>query len=395
MAVKYDTKLEWWKGNCSTSFCMAGGGLSEQPSSESLQSARKAGLRYVDDRQPGIRRIRRGRGFTYVDTHGRFIRDRRKLKHIASLVIPPAWQRVWICPQSCGHIQAIGWDSKGRKQYRYHAEYRAVRDRNKFDRMIAFGTVLALMRGRIARDLRRPGLPREKVLAAAVRLLQTTYVRVGNTEYEKQNGSYGLTTLRNKHVRLERGTLCLDFKGKSGLRHVIEVHDRRLARVVCQCQDLPGYRLFEYLDDQGVVCTVDSGDINDYVRQVTGQEFTAKDFRTWAGTFLATRAFADLGPAANQRELKTKVAAAVKRVSEQLGNRPATCRKYYIHPAIFDAYSDNSLFEVMREGIEQQRAYGGRGLQAEEYSVMVVIAKHLEKRTSAIHGGAVRKTKAA
>ena len=369
---------------------MAGGGLSEPPSAESLETARKAGLRYVDDRQSGIRRIRRGRGFAYLDTHGRIIRDHRKLRHIASLVIPPAWQRVWICPQSCGHIQAIGWDSKGRKQYRYHAEYRAVRDRNKFDRMIAFGTVLALIRRQVARDLRRPGLPREKVLAAAVRLLETTYVRIGNTEYEKQNGSYGLTTLRNKHVRLGRGKLCLDFKGKSGLRHVIEVHDRRLACVVRQCQELPGYRLFEYLDDRGAVCAVDSGDINDYVRQVTGQEFTAKDFRTWAGTLLATRAFADLGPAANPRDEKKKVVAAVKRVSEQLGNRPATCRKYYIHPAIFDAYSDNSLFDVMREGAEQQRAYGGRGLQPEEYSVMVMIARHLEKRIPSIRGGAAR-----
>ncbi len=369
---------------------MVGGGFSEPPSSESLQSAREAGLRYVDFRQPGIRRVRRGRGFVYLDTQHRIIRDRRKLRHIASLVIPPAWRDVWICPQSCGHIQAVGWDSKGRKQYRYHASFRAVRDRNKFDRMIAFGTVLALLRRRVARDLKLPGLPREKVLAAAVRLLETTYVRIGNTEYEKQNGSYGLTTLRNRHVRLNRDVLRLEFKGKSGLHHVIEVHDPHLARVVRQCQELPGYRLFEYIDEQGAVCTVDSGDINDYVRQVTGQEFTAKDFRTWAGTLLATRALADLGPAASQSEQKAKMATAVKQVAERLGNRPATCRKYYIHPAILDSFSDNSLFDVMREGVEQHRAYRGRGLRPEEYSVMVLITKYLEKRIPAIHAGAVR-----
>ncbi|HLK51262.1 MAG TPA: hypothetical protein VKT49_24140 [Bryobacteraceae bacterium] len=358
-------------------------GCAGEPSTDSLESARAAGLRYVDNREPGIYRLRCGRGFRYVSANRRVIRDRHQLQRIKSLAIPPAWRDVWICGASCGHIQAIGWDAKGRKQYRYHSLYREVRDQNKFSRMIAFGTVLAVIRKRVARDLRRSGLPREKVLAAVVRLLETTYIRVGNAEYEKENGSFGLTTLRNRHVRMSRGALQFDFTGKSGLRHFIELHDRRLARVVRECQELPGYRLFQYLDEEGSPCQIDSEDINNYLREITGQEFTAKDFRTWAGTVLAARTLAEIGPARNQKEQKTKTLAAVKLVAQQLGNRPATCRKYYIHPAILGAYADGSLFQAMRQGSEQQQAYNGSGLRAEEYCVMVLIAKHLEKAAAA------------
>jgi DNA topoisomerase I len=356
-----------------------------ESSTDYLESARLAGLRYVDDRGPGIRRLRCGRGFRYLGPQGRSIAAKHELQRIRSLAIPPAWNDVWICPASCGHIQAVGWDAKGRKQYRYHTRYREVRDQDKFGRMIAFGTVLAVIRKRVARDLRRSGLPREKVLAAVVRLLETTYIRVGNTEYEKQNGSFGLTTMRNRHVRMSRDTLRFDFKGKSGLHHFIELHDRALAHVVRECQELPGYRLFQYVDKDGTICTVDSGDINNYLREITGQEFTAKDFRTWAGTVLATRALAEAGPHFNQKDEKGKTVEAVKQVARQLGNRPATCRKYYIHPAILDAYSDGSLFDVMRQGIAQQQAYKGRGLRPEEYSVMVLITKYLEKKQHRAH----------
>ena len=344
----------------------------------SIENARAAGLRYVSDREPGIVRRRAGRGFGYFGPDSRRIADRHQLERIRALVIPPAWNRVWICPSERGHIQAVGWDAKGRKQYRYHALYRKIRDQDKFGRMIAFGTLLSLIRKRVRQDLRRPGLPRERVLAAVVRLLETTAIRVGNTEYARENGSFGLTTLRNRHVKISGGVMRFEFKGKSGLRHQIKLSDSTLARIVRQCQELPGYRLFQYVDEEGRLANVESGDVNEYLRSITGQEFTAKDFRTWVGTVLAARELAAAGPHRNQRDEKAKIVAAVKRVAAQLGNRPATCRKYYIHPAIMDAYADGSLFAVMRQGEEQQEAYRGRGLRPEEYSVMVLIAKHLE-----------------
>jgi len=346
---------------------------------ESQEAARAAGLRYVYDRGPGIHRVRCGRGFRYVDARSHTIRDRQELQRIKSLAIPPAWTKVWICQSRLGHIQAVGWDAKGRKQYRYHALYREIRDRDKFGKMLAFGAVLALIRKRVARDLRRSGLPREKVLAAVVRLLETTYIRVGNDEYAKENGSYGLTTLRNRHLRMSGETLCFDFKGKSGLRHFIELTDPTLARILHECQELPGYRLFQYLDEEGSPCNIDSEDVNQYLRDITGQEFSAKDFRTWAGTVLAARELVATGQQSNQRDGKKKVVAAIKSVARKLGNRPATCRKYYIHPAIVDAYSTGALFDVMQQGAEQQQAYHGRGLRAEEYSVMVLITRYIER----------------
>lgn len=349
----------------------------------SLEAAKAAGLRYVDGTGPGIERRRCGRGFVYVGPDRRAIRDRRQLERIRSLAIPPAWARVWICPTSAGHIQAVGWDAKGRKQYRYHAQFREVRDRNKFGRMIAFGTVLAVIRKRVRRDLRRSGLPREKVLAAVVRLLETTCIRVGNDEYARENDSFGLTTLRNRHVRSSGARLRFRFKGKSGLWHFIELNDRTISRIVRQCQELPGYRLFQYIDGDGTLCNVDSEDVNNYLREITRQDFSAKDFRTWSGTVLAARELVAAGPSRSEREAKHKVVEATRRVAQRLGNRPATCRKYYIHPAIIDAYSDHSLFETVRQGEEQDEAYNGRGLSPEEYAVMVLITKYLEKTTTA------------
>lgn len=346
--------------------------------SASLEAAKAAGLRYVEDSAPGIQRRRCGRGFVYVGPNGTAIRDPEELKRIRSLVIPPAWTRVWICNSRWGHIQAIGYDARGRKQYRYHALFRRVRDEDKFSRLVAFGTSLALIRKRVRRDLRRSGLPREKVLAAVVRLLETTCIRIGNDEYARENSSFGLVTLRNHHVKTSGETLRFRFRGKSGVYRTIEMDDRTLSRIVSQCQDLPGYRLFQYVDAEGAARDLDSGEVNQYLREITGQDFTAKDFRTWVGTVLASRELIAVGPGRTEREKKSKIVSAVKRVAGHLGNRPATCRKYYIHPAILEAYSDGSLFPVMRQGIEEEQAYQGRGLSAEEYSVMVLVTKYLE-----------------
>jgi DNA topoisomerase I len=346
-------------------------------------AAEEAGLRYVTGDGPCLRRIRHGSYFRYVGTNGRPLHDAKDLERIRSLVIPPAWGDVWICPSVNGHLQAVGRDARGRKQYRYHSRYRAHRDEVKFSRMIAFGTVLALMRRRIERDLRRHGLPREKVLAVVVKLLETTYIRVGNDEYARDNESFGLTTMKNRHVHIAGAQLQFQFRGKSRQQHLVALTDRRLARIVKQCRDLPGYELFQYMDPNGATHRIDSGDVNAYIRRLTGQDFTAKDFRTWAGTLLAVRELDAIGPTDSATATKKAIVGVVKTIARQLGNRPVTCRKYYVHPAIFDAYSDGSLFETMTQGREQQAAYEGRGLRAEEYSVMVIIAKHQERLAKA------------
>jgi DNA topoisomerase I len=341
-----------------------------------LESAQEAGLRYVTLGERCIRRVRSGKGFRYFAPDGGPLRDTKALERIRKLVIPPAWQNVWICPSPNGHIQAIGWDGRGRKQYRYHEQYRAVRDEAKFSRMIAFGTVLAVIRKRVEGDLRRRGLPREKVLATVVRLLETTRIRVGNDEYAKENESFGLTTMRNRHVRIEGSTLMFRFRGKSGQEHTIALTDRKLAHVVADCQDLPGYELFEYIDESGEVRRVDSADVNAYIREIAGADFTAKDFRTWGGTVMAAQELNAAGPAASDTAAKKAIVAAIKTVARHLGNRPATCRKYYIHPAIIDAYQNQTLFGIMERGEEQNATYSGLGLRPEEYACMVIIADH-------------------
>lgn len=349
-------------------------------SSDPRESAAAAGLRYVRDGGPCIRRVRCGAGFRYLGPRGEPLRGSGELVRIRALAIPPAWSQVWISPDAYGHIQAVGRDAKGRKQYRYHPLYRKVRDEAKFGRMVAFGAVLALIRRRVEQDLARPGLPREKVLATVVRLLETTFIRVGNDEYARENDSFGLTTLKNRHVRIAGATLSFRFRGKSGLEHCVELTDTRLARIVRQCRDLPGYELFQYIDEQGVRRGVDSADVNAYLREITGEEFSAKDFRTWAGTILASRELVLGGPCHSESEGKKKIVAAVKRVASQLGNRPATCRKYYIHPAILEAYAQGSLFARMRDGLAQEAAYNGLGLRPEEYCVLTIVAEYQEKQ---------------
>lgn len=308
-----------------------------------MQSARDAGLRYVTDAAPGIARRRHGSGFCYRAPDGRDVRDRATLARIRSLAIPPAWREVWICPRADGHVQATGRDARGRKQYRYHARWRDVRDESKYDRVGPFARALPRLRRRVRADLARPGLPREKVLATVVRLLETTFMRVGNEAYARENDSYGLTTLRGKQVRVRGSRLRFEFRGKSGVQHRIEVSDARLAAIVRRMQDLPGEELFCYLDEAGETRVVESADVNAYLREAAGESFTSKDFRTWAGTLLAARALRALGPPASAAEAKRNVVQAVEAVARQLGNTKAVCRKCYIHPAVLAGYEDGTL----------------------------------------------------
>ena len=324
------------------------------------EAADAAQLRYVSDARPGLQRIRHGRTFRYAGSDGEAVRDLPTLRRIRSLAIPPAWTQVWICPIAHGHIQAVGRDARGRKQYRYHARWRAVRDEAKFDRVLQFGRALPAIRERVEKDLERPGLPREKVLAGVVRLLETTLIRVGNAEYARENGSYGLTTLRNRHVTVEGARVRFEFRGKGGKHHTVDVSDRRLAAVVRRCQDLPGYELFQYLDEDGQRQAIDSADVNAYLREIGGEEFTAKDFRTWGGTVLA--AFALAGPG-EEGDARRRLTAAIVQVAARLGNTPTICRKCYIHPDVVAAHLDGSLKAGLRER-------PGSGLSAEEWAVL-------------------------
>ncbi|HEX4773723.1 MAG TPA: DNA topoisomerase IB [Bryobacteraceae bacterium] len=317
--------------------------------SEEIKAAEEAGLRYFIPKGEGITRRRSGSSFVYLDPQGKPIRDQKTLLRIRSLVIPPAWTSVWISPRANGHIQAVGRDAKGRKQYRYHPAYRQARDLAKFDRMLAFGSALPRIRRAVSRDLRLRGMPKEKVLAAVVRLLETTYIRVGNEEYVEENGSFGLTTLRNQHVQVLGDTLKFEFRGKSHQHHVIKVQDKRLARIVRLCKDIPGSSLFEYIDNDGKPQVLESGDVNDYLRTISGGEFSAKDFRTWGGTCLAANLL--LAQVQNSdteaaKAVKSVLVEVVKNVACKLGNKPSTCRKYYIHPTILEAFESGTLHGI-------------------------------------------------
>jgi DNA topoisomerase-1 len=353
---------------------MAGSnGTAAAARNEMLIAARAASLRYVDPADPGIRRVRRGNGFSYLDRDGRRLADEDTLGRIRSLAIPPAWEEVWISPSPVGHIQATGRDARGRRQYRYHADWQKVRDETKYKRTIAFARALPKLRRRVTRDLTLSGLPRRKVVAAVVRLLEMTMIRVGNEEYVHENRSFGLTTLRNRHASIRGAGLKLTFRGKSGKQHSVGVRDKRLARVVKACQDLPGQRLFQYVDDEGEPQHIDSDDVNDYLRDAMGSEFSAKDFRTWAGTVLAARAFEALGDGPATRSALTR---AVEEVARELGNTPAVCRRCYIHPEIIDSYLDGSLAQEMTRKASQALEHG-RGLRAEERRVLAVLRRRL------------------
>jgi DNA topoisomerase-1 len=343
------------------------------------QSARKAGLTYVIPGPPGIRRRRAGRGFVYLGPGGRRIRDARTLRRIRALVIPPAWRDVWISPITGGHLQAVGRDARGRKQYRYHPRWRTVRDETKYARMLDFARALPRIRARVARDLARPGLPREKVLATIVRLLETTLIRVGNEEYVRVNRSFGLTTLRTRHVDVTGTAVRFEFRGKGGKVHAVGVRDPRVARVVRRLQDLPGQELFQYLDAGGVRRAIGSADVNAYLREIVGKDFTAKDFRTWAGTVLAAVALAETRTFATAREGRRNVVRAIERVAARLGNTPAICRKSYVHPVVLEAYQDGTTIDAPRTRVVQGRGSSPSGLDVQESVVLALLQRRLAR----------------
>jgi len=328
------------------------------------------GLRYVTDERPGIRRERCGRGFCYRSVASRIIRDRHTLKRIDSLVIPPAWADVWICPLDHGHLQATGRDERGRKQHLYHPRWREVRDQTKYERVTDFARALPGIRRQIRRDLAREGLCREKVLATLVRLLEISLIRVGNEEYARDNKSYGLTTMKNRHATVRGAKIKFKFRGKSGKYHVVEVEDRRVARIVRACQDLPGQDLFQYVDEAGQEHDIGSGDVNDYLQGIVGRDFTAKDFRTWAGTVSAASELWRLGPFESETEARKNVVTAIKATAQSLGNTPAVCRRSYVHPAIIEAYLAGSLIPKLDEWKNKTRSTSSGRLRSTEAAVL-------------------------
>jgi DNA topoisomerase-1 len=343
---------------------------------DNVRAAREAGLTYVSDNSPGITRKKSGSGFDYTDAHGRTIRNRTTLGRIAHLAIPPAWTQVWICPSERGHIQAVGRDARGRKQYRYHEKWREVRDEDKYGRMVDFARALPKIRRAIARDLRRKGLSREKVLAAIVRFMEATLIRVGNDEYAKNNHSFGLTTLQDRHAKITRGKVKLEFRGKSGVEHEFEVNDPRLAYIAKKCQDLPGQELFQYVDAGGKVCDIGSTDVNDYLREISGSDFTAKDFRTWAGTVLAAAALAEFKQFDSQAQAKRNIVQAIESVAGKLGNTRAVCRKCYIHPEVLNAYVDGSLIENLSRRAATLASPAAK-LRPDEAAVLALLRRRL------------------
>jgi DNA topoisomerase-1 len=346
-----------------------------------VAAARAARLRHVSDDRPGVTRHKARNGFDYRDADGELIRDIETLRRIKSLVIPPAWTGVWICPLINGHIQATGRDARGRKQYRYHPRWREVRDETKFGRMLMFGRVLPQIRARVEADLRRRGLPRERVLAAIVRLMELTLFRIGNVEYSRANKSFGLTTLRDRHAVIEGDKVRLKFRGKSGVHHEGEISDRRLARIVRNCRDLPGYELFQYLDEAGNRHTIDSADVNDYLREISGEDITAKDFRTWAGTHLAAMALQQFEAFDTEAAAKRAILRTVEEVAKHLGNTVAVCRKCYIHPAIFEGYLDGTLLQALAGRTEQYLVENIAGMSAEEAAVVAFLRLRLATLT--------------
>jgi DNA topoisomerase-1 len=340
-------------------------------------SAREAGLRYTSDSRPGIQRVRRGSSFKYLTANGRLLRDATELRRIKSLVIPPAWTDVWISPDPRGHLQATGRDARGRKQYRYHPKWREVRDETKYDRLIGFATKLPAIRKRTSAHLRNGGLTREKVLAAVVQLLEKTLIRVGNDEYAKANQSFGLTTLRDGHVDVKGGRLRFSFRGKSGVAHDIKLDDRRLARTIRACRDIPGYELFQYYDEHGDRHAVGSDEVNAYLKEITGEDYTSKDFRTWAGTVLAAETLKAFEAFGSDAEAKRNIVRAVESVAKRLGNTKAVCRKCYIHPAILDAYVDRSMLKTVAQRARRVRRSGE--LTEAEAAVLALLQRRLAK----------------
>lgn len=335
--------------------------LAEDP----VKAAKSARLQYVSDSTPGISRQKKGDRFIYLDPKGNEVDDESTLVRIKKMALPPAWERVWICAKSNGHLQATGIDARGRKQYRYHADWNAIRSETKFFRMISFGEKLPLLRKQIQTDLKQPGLTRDKVIAVALSVMEQTLIRVGNAAYEKEYGSYGLTTLKDRHVKTEGSEVRFSFKGKKGIYHDITLHDRRLAKLVKACRDIPGKELFQYFDEAGDRHSIDSGIVNEYLQNVMGDSFSAKDFRTWAGTVNALRLLVELEPCSTEKEAKKNVNTVLDEVSHRLGNTRTVCRKHYVHPQILEAYECQDLNPYIehRNRFRQTSAYGLDGVE--------------------------------
>lgn len=346
---------------------------------ELKNAAVEAGLIYIDDSRPGLTRRKSGKGFSYRDPKGSPVRDAATLERIKKLAIPPAYVDVWICPRRNGHIQATGRDAKGRKQYRYHPDFRQAREADKFSRIMNFADALPKIRDRIDADMRRRGLPREKVLATVVHLLESTLIRVGNDDYARTNRSYGLTTLRDPHVKVSGSELTFKFKGKSGKEWNVSLKDKRVARIVKACQDLPGQELFQYIDEEGIQRDVTSSDVNAYLREITGEDYTAKDFRTWAGTVLAALALRAFEAFDSEAGAKRNVRTAIEDVAQRLGNTPTICRKCYIHPEVLDCYLEGALLDQMRGAVENELTENPGQLRAEEAAVLGLLQSRLAR----------------
>ena len=341
------------------------------------EAAEAAGLVYVGDDMAGITRKRSGTGWRYIDAKGRTIKDYWERKRIDKIAVPPAYKDVWICPEPNGHIQATGRDDRGRKQYRYHPDWTAARDGAKYERMVEFARILPGLRKRVAADMRKQGLPREKVMATLVALLEKTLIRVGNEDYAKENKSFGLTTLRNRHLDVEGTTLRFDFKGKSGKTWNLDMKDRRVAKVVRSIQELPGQQLFQYVDGEGNRKPVSSSDVNAYLREITGEDVTAKDFRTWAGTVLASMALGEFEAVDNQARRKRNVKAAIESVAKRLGNTPTICRKSYVHPHVLETYLDGTLLETLKQEVEEELAEDADVLEPEEAALLGLLSRRI------------------
>jgi len=348
---------------------------------DSLEAAEDAGLRYVSDDQPGSSRQRNGEEFEYLDQKGKPIRDEQRLLRIKRLAIPPAWSDVWICPSPNGHIQATGRDARRRKQYRYHERWREIRDENKYDRLVNFGKALPKIRRRLKKDLALSSLPREKVLATIVQLLERSLIRVGNEEYARENKSFGLTTMQDRHVDVKGSKLRFRFRGKSGRQHEVDVTDRRIARIVMKLQDLAGQSLFQYLDDEGNARDITSQDVNEYLREITGADFTAKDFRTWAGTVLAAVALGKLGASETKLQAKTNIKHAIGAVAEVLGNTPAICRQCYIHPAVLEAYLNGNSINGFKPNRREEFEKQGTDLASAQKAVLKFLQNYSSEKS--------------
>jgi DNA topoisomerase I len=346
------------------------------------EAAEEAGLRYVSDNQPGYTRKAKGDDFEYFDTEGKPIRDEQRLLRIKRLAIPPAYTDVWICPSPNCHIQATGRDARRRKQYRYHERWREMRDENKYERLLIFGEALPKIRRRVKKDLSLPGLPRNKVLAAIVQLLERTFIRVGNEEYARDNKSFGLTTMKDRHVEVKGSKMRFRFRGKSGIEHDVDVNDRRVAKIVSKLQDLPGQDLFQFIDDDGEVGNITSQDVNDYLREIAGQEFTAKDFRTWAGTVLAAIALNAAGAFETKKQAKANIKHALDAVSKILRNTPAICRTCYVHPAIFETYLSGNAIEGLGRKTDEALENEDVDLRSTEAAVLKFLQTRLAKKAT-------------